>query len=326
MTFESAFFGPGNRLSWVAIQSGTIPRETRDRLGPFLDDLQRNPPVVVLPRVLDTGRVQWYVLCANPRAARIAREEVRAFLGPTYSDFEGRPTHLDPDDPVEAAVLNRYGNNAFRLDVSERELFDTARERLRLLMRLRTERPVRPARRLRAVGRILRDFEYSLVAADAHRARTLIDELRSTNHLNATNLLFLEVRRLERISHWDAVLALPELDALVAMPRPRRVTEALVKSVYASRLQEFEEGTRALEATQRFRSELFPRFRDLYRSRATLSGFQVDASFVMAAGVLTPARPDIADSILEGYAPDSRVQLPDYSYQADSSQDCTSRG
>lgn len=306
MTFEATFFGPGNRLRWEAIKAGSLPRDVQDRLGPFLADLQRNPDVLVLPRALDSGRVQWYVLCASPRATRMARDEVRAFLGPTYSDFEGRVTRLDPADTVEAAVLDRYGNNAFRLDVPERDLVDTARERLRLLMRLRNERPTRHARRLRAVGRVLRDFEYALLTVDAHAAGNLIDELRSSGYLSATNLLFLEVRRLAASTHWDAVLSLPELDSLLAMSRPRRVTEALINAVYESRLREFEEGNRASEAVQRFRSEIFPRYQTLYRSRATLSGFKVDASFLFAAGASTPARPEVAGEILANYPPDSR--------------------
>lgn len=301
MTFEETFFGPGNRLSWGAIQAGSLPRDVQDRLGPFLDDLRSNPEVLILPRVRATGDVQWYVLCASPRAARIARDEVRGFLGPSYCDFDGRPTRLDPNDSVEAAVLERCGNNAFRLDVSDRAVLDIARERLRLLIRLRHERPVRDARRLRAVGRVLRDFEYALLARDVTAARDLIDELRSSGHLGATNILFLEVRRLAAGGHSDAILALPELDALLAMPRPRRVTEALINAVYGSRLKEFEEGRRASDALDRFRSETLPRFGDLYRSRASLSGYEVDVSFVLAAVAPAPARRDAAEAILDGY-------------------------
>lgn len=301
MTFEEAFFGPGNRLSWDAIQAGSLPRDVQDRLGPFLDDLRRNPEVLVLPRVREDGLVQWYVLCSSPRATRIARDEVRAFLGPTYCDCDGRLSRLDSNDSVEASVLARCGNNAFRLDVSERALLDIARERLRLLIRLRRERPERHARRLRAVGRVLREFEYALLARDETAARDLIDELRSSGHLGATNIVFLEVRRLAAGGHADAILALPELDALLAMPRPRRVTEALIGAVYGSRLQEFEEGQRAAAALDRFRLEILPRFRDLYRSSASLSGYEVDVSFMLAALASVPARRDAAEAIPAGY-------------------------
>lgn len=237
MSFETEFFGPGNRLRWDAIQAGSLSPDVQQRLGPFLEDFTRNPEVVALPRVRDDGRVQWYILCRSSRAARFARDEIRGFLGPTYSDYQGRPTVLDPQDTVEAAVLARYGNNAFRIEVPRRELFDTARERLSLLISLRNERPTRYARRIRAAGRVLREFEYALLAGTGPAAADCIEELRSSGHLSAANLLFLEVRRLAAGGHWDAILALPELEALLAMVRPRRVTEVLVRAVYAARLR-----------------------------------------------------------------------------------------
>ena len=40
MSFETTFFGPGNRLRWDAIRSGELPKDAQDRLGPFLDELE----------------------------------------------------------------------------------------------------------------------------------------------------------------------------------------------------------------------------------------------------------------------------------------------
>ena len=305
MNFEETFFGPGNRLRWDAIQSGSLPRDVQDRLEPFLDELRRNPEVLVLPRVRDSGQVQWYILCSSPRVARNARDEVRAFLGPTYCDSSNQFERLDHNDSVEASVLARCGRNAFRLDVSDHSILDMARERLHLLIRLRRERPARHARRLRAVGRVLRDFEYALLAHDETAAHGLIDELRSSGHLGAANLLFLEVRCLAAGGYWDAILALPELDALIAMPRPRRVTEALIGAVYRSRLLEFEDGRHAADAIGYFRSDILPRFRNLYRSRAGLTGYEVNVSFMLAALASTPSRLVAAESVLEQYPPGS---------------------
>jgi hypothetical protein len=305
LSFETGFFGPGNRLRWEAIQARSLPVDVQQRLGPFLEGLERNPEILVLPRVLEDGRVQWYVMCRSSRVARIARDEVRGFLGPTYSDFEGRPSVLDPSDPVEATVLTHYGRNAFMVEVPDRRLFDAARDRLQLYIQVRAERPSRYGQRVRAVGRILRDFEYALLSNQESVASDCIEELRLSGHLSATNLLFLDIRRLGVSRHWEAILARPELEALLAMVRPRRVTEALVRAVYSTYLKEFEEGDRAAEAVGRFRAKVSNRFRDLYRTRANLTGFEVDASFLMAAATSFPARPDVAEAILENYVPDS---------------------
>jgi len=307
VSFEAAFFGPGNRLRWDAIRSGSLAADVKARLGPFLDDLRRAPDLLVLPRVReDDGRVQWYVLCASARFARVARDELRAFLGPSYSDFEGLPTNLDPSDGVEAAVLSRCGSSAFRLEVPQRDLFNAARERLLLLMRLRDERPVRNARRLRAAGRVLREFEYALMAKDGQATAQCIEELRTSGQLGATNLLFLEVRRLAALGQWNAILVLPELGSLLVMARPRRVTEALIRAVYAARLREFEDGSRITEARELFRSEIFPQFRDLFRTYAGLSGYEIDAGFLLASSASETPRHELVQTILAGYAEDDQ--------------------
>ena len=305
MSFETEFFGPGNRLRWEAIQAGSLPAEVRQRLGPFVEDLEHDREIVALPRVREEGgEVLWYVLCSSPRATRIARDEVQAFLGPTYSNFEGRPTQLDPNDPVEAAVLAKCQYNAFRVEIPDRDIFEIARERLALLIRLEKERPPRHGTRTRAAGRVLRDFEYALLTNQEAAAAACIEELRSAGQLSAANLLFLEVRRLATGQHWDAILALPELQELLTVAKPRRVTEALIRAVYSTYLKEFEENGRAEAALGRYRSEVWPRFRDLYETRANLFGFEVDASFLMAAAC-TPGAAEVGRGVLDAYASDT---------------------
>jgi hypothetical protein len=236
VSFETEFFGPGNRLRWEAIQAGSLSAAVRQRLGPFVEDLQYDRDVVALPRVREEGgEVVWYVLCSSPRMGRLARDEVQAFLGPTYSNFEGRPTQLNPDDPVERAVLAKYRNNAFRVEIPDRNLVETSRGRLGLLIRFGKERPQRYGQRRRAAGRILRDFEYALITNQERTAADCIEELRSAGQLSAENLLFLEVRRLAAGQHWDRILALPELETLLNLARPRRVTDALIRALYFHR-------------------------------------------------------------------------------------------
>ena len=300
MNFEEQFFGPGNRLRWQAIRDGTLAPDVRDRLSPFLHQLGTNPDVLVLPRVLENGRVQWYILCSSARFARIARDEFRAFLGPSYSDFEGQPSLMDDHDAVEAAVLARCGENAFRLEISNPTLFETARNRLLLLIRLRNERPRRHASLVRPSGRILRDFEYALLGRDGNAASECIRELDASGRLTTANLLFLRIRRFAALDNWSEILALPELNSILLLPRPRRVTEDLVRAVYAGELRQFEEGSRAEEAVATFRSGVLPRYAELYASRAGLAGFEVDVSFTLAA-IVSEARSSEIDAIIAAY-------------------------
>ena len=308
MSFEEEFFGPGNKLRWSAIQAGTLSAETRNKLGAFIDDLRRNPEVLVLPRVDESdGRVEWYVLCSSGRFARAARDEVRAFLGSTYSDFEGSDASLDANDPVDAAVLSRCGAAAFKLLIPEPTLLNEARRRLRLMMDLRADRPVRFARQARATGRVLRDFEYALIARDASAARGCIEELRSSGRLGATNALFMEVRVLAALEQWNALFAMAGFDALLAMSRPKRVTESLLRAVYAVRLKPLEAEADAPKAMRVFRDELLPRYRDILRTKAGLAGYEIDLAFLFSSLASEPPDRARAEAIVADYDGDPRA-------------------
>ncbi|MFL6450922.1 MAG: protein DpdD [Bryobacteraceae bacterium] len=298
MSFEGQFFGPGNRLSWDAIAGGQLSPDTQRRLGPFLDNFRRNLPYSVLPRVLPDGRVHWYVLCSSPRATRIARDELRAFLGQSYSDFEGRPPALDPSDPIDSAVMANYGSNVFKIEIPTRDLFETARQRLQLLMQLGEERPARTTLVPRAVGRILRDFEYALLAQDIAAAGELINELQSAGHLDAINLLYLEVRRLAAGEAWSQILTLAGLNSLLRTRRPRRVTEAIIFAVYHVHLADYVAAAQAEAAVRHFKTEIAPRFSSLYGARDGLDGFEVTASFLVSAIAAEPQRVALAESLL----------------------------
>ncbi|HJQ12900.1 MAG TPA: protein DpdD [Gemmatimonadaceae bacterium] len=301
MSFEEKFFGPGNRISWQSISSGALPAEAAERLAPFLEDFRTSREIVALPRVTLDKKSQWYFLCASERHARLARDLVRAFLGPSYSDLDNQPAPLQPSDPIDTAVIARYNGNAFRITIVSQQLVGPVRERLHLLMTLRREQPVRDPHRLRPVGRILRDFEFSLQSRDERTAAALIAEVRHAGYLSANNLVFLEVLRLSSVDNWHAILALPELALLLAIDCPRRVTEALIRAVYAVHLQEFEQGRQIREALERFMSRVLPTFGSLYRSRALLGGFAVDASFALAAAATQPAQLAVVNEIQQAY-------------------------
>jgi hypothetical protein len=119
---------------------------------------------------------------------------VRAFLGPSYSNCDGPLAELNPSDPIEAAVLGKYGRNAFRISIPDKKVIETARQRLQLLLQLRKEQPVFYTKQERAVGRILRDFEYGLLSGDEAALASSLEELRATGRLSPSNLLFLETR------------------------------------------------------------------------------------------------------------------------------------
>lgn len=307
MSFEAKFFGPGNKLRWESITGhAAAAADTRRRLEPFLEDLRADRDVVFLPRASDKGSTEWYALCNSSRACRVALDEVRAFLGPTYAASSGREYALDPSDPIDKAVLERCGRNAFRFTVSNPALVSAARERLLLLSKLRKERPVRHGQRIRATGRIIREFEYALLTRDEATAAACIAELRSTGSLSAANMLFLEVRQRLVTGRPREMLAAPELDTLLSIRLPRRVTEALIAAVYETELRRFELDAEPAAAIAHFRTRILPRYGSLFLSRAGLDAAMVETSFMLLAAASQPPRPELAAAILDGLGRSSR--------------------
>lgn len=297
MSFEERFFGPGNALRWDAIRSKAINSATLRRLEPFIAGIRRNDGLLILPRARRDGETIWYVLAASEREMRVARDELRAFMGPSYATVVGYGD-LTKDDQVDAAVLEYFGRNALRFRIPNPQLADTARERLVLFLQIRSERPNDIRLRLRATGRILRDFEYALLAHDDRAAEAALGELRGGGRLDAANLLYLEIRRRVAAGDFSAVLQHPHLQSLLSMRRPLRVTEALIRAVYDVELRRFEAESDPSGALQHFRTAVQPRFSELYDSRAGLSGAAVDASFVLLAVASTPPRHDMATAII----------------------------
>ena len=297
MSFASIFFGPGNGISWEKIRNGLLSAQERQSLQPFLDSLTANDDVTILPRTQGGQAVVWYVLCRSPRIARFVRDELRGFIGATYSNRGGNSIAFDASDAIEAAVLATYGPNAFKLEVPF-PLRKVARERLASYLALRIERPNRLTLLIRTAGQILKDFEYALLAGNVESASSLIDELRNGGYLSATNILFLEVRALAANRDWEAILNHRDFGALLAIQRPLRVTEALLKALYNVKLRRFEESGDANGALTAFRP-IFDSFSDLYRIRGKMDAHEVDASFLLAGAVNTAQDPAIAADIIE---------------------------
>jgi hypothetical protein len=207
-------------------------------------------------------------------------------------------SELHAEDAIDATVMQRNGSYAFKVPVINQRLAIPIRERLLLYLRLCAERPPRQGPRHRAPGRMLRDFEYALLNRDEPAAQEGLDAMRSAGHLDASNLLFMEIRRLAAFGHWAAILTMPELAPLLSMRRPRRVTEALIQAVYAVRLAGFEQELQAASAVEVFRSQVLPTFGMLFETRAGMELIEADVSFALKAAALDPPQRELVDAIL----------------------------
>jgi len=240
-------------------------------LIPFIDDLRHPGASLLLPVVSEKppSHTTWYGLARDSRQARVLREQLMAFVGPTWTDFDGQQAALDDRNPIEAVVKQYFGPHVFRLKVLQPEDRNQVHSQFERLRFLREGHPTRTSPNLRPVGRILRDLEMGIMVRNETAARECLEALRLRGRLSAHNLTFLNVRILAAFERWSELRALPTYRPLLDNRRPARVTGALIHCVYNEHFAKFESEGNVSECIAMF-IEKESSFGTLFRTRGPL--------------------------------------------------------
>lgn len=300
--FLSRFFGPGNLLRWDAYRSGAMAVASRDLLAPLIEDFRKGNLPVLLPRVAESmpAAIHWYAMAHNAREARSLREQLTAFIGPTYTDFNGQHATLDSTDSIERAVSDTFSPHVFRLRVVKNDDWEKVRSQLLLMRSLRDRHPDRTTQLVRPVGRLLRDLEMALVVRNEPSAWQCLDDLRARGRLSSHNLAFLKIRVLAVFERWHDILALPETNSLVTIRRPSNVTHALVKAVYNTSFVEYEKAHDVGACVERYR-ELEPTFGTLFRARGESRDPTVIKAFLVRSVAARPTRFETVRALVDEF-------------------------
>ena len=166
----------------------------RELLTPLVADYLDHSVAVLLPRVRESNppTVEWYALARNSRQSRSLKEQLSAFIGPTFTDFTGQYASLDGTDPIERVVSDAFSPFVFRLRVVNHVDRNEVRNQIFLLRSFRDIHLDRATIAVRPIGRLLRDLEMSLVVRNIDAAWRRFDELRTRGRLSAHNLTFLK--------------------------------------------------------------------------------------------------------------------------------------
>lgn len=295
VAFLTRFFGSGNLLQWSSIQPRVIAG-THD-LAPWIERLARSEPApTLLPRAMSDATV-WYGLGHSHAQSDQLREELFAFVGPTYSDFLGHRTQLDPADPVELSVQEFTGGYAFRLRVPVKHR-DVVRASLERLRQLWDARPRGTGVAIRSVGRVLREFELALSVRDLSEARARLDELASSGMLDARNVLFQEIRLLATGERWADIMSLEALPDLAQIRCPIIVADAVLQAIYATQFAALERDAGPAAALAHFREYALGRWSSFFRVKSTIRSASALKLFMMLAVSATPPRFELRDSVL----------------------------
>jgi hypothetical protein len=293
--FLERFFGASNKFNLSKIEGGEAKEA---KILPWVELLtQTEPQSTVLPYWHD-NIVDWYAIPSanafSERQLRRLSEELMGFVGSTYSTFRGERAQLNQQDPVELAVYEFTGGAAFKICGKAADIWE-ALERMR---RVGERRVKRIADIPQPTGRVLRDFYMALQADSRIAAESSLQYLVSQHRLDTLNLLFLRVQLLAELAQWKELLALPELANLLQVRRPFAVTQALLKAVYRSKLQHFEDDNAPESAVTYFQEVVFPHYSNLFTVRAGSQIPEVLKLFMLLAVAGKPTNPALRDELL----------------------------
>ena len=234
--FVWTFFGDGNAVWPDRNPTSDVGR----KLMPFLQVLRDNSDVpVVLPRrrPSQNDRLIAYVIAMNHAHAMAVAELLTAFIGPSYTHFDGRPARLDLDDPIDRAVVAFAGpGTTFTLHSPLPQHEGAVWAALRLMQQAVARRPTRAWHVPKPVGRLLAEFEVALAAAEHSASARVLEQLAVCGGLTGPNLAHLRIKRLARLGRDHELLRLPDLADVVAVGPPTPVKDAVLTAIYNSAL------------------------------------------------------------------------------------------
>lgn len=295
------FYEVGHQWSWEDLENGTAPvaRAAREWIE------TSSPPRVhplLLPRVQGvaaTQRTNWYAIAFNEAQAEELREHLSAFIGSAGTDFSGRRADLDPGDFAESALAAWAGGPwVYRFAVlpGKREVVRNALKRLQQVWHLR---PPLPATVFRTTEALLREFFSALINQDETGSVGWLGELRAGGRLSAENLVFLEIERLAAFGRWHELVTLPQAALLTSIRRPRHITALLIEALWRTEFADYVARGDASGAVAHFRSDFYPRYQNLLRSRGSLNIAPVALTFLLAAVTADPPRREQIPTLLK---------------------------
>lgn len=265
------FFDNDNRLRWAELQNRTNPWAAY--VLPWIEfarDADTNLPIV-LPRLDAAHQPSWYCAGRSTQGALRLREALQAFVGPSYSDFDGRSYPLNAEDPVEAAFAEATVGPAYRIRAYKPADADRIQRALELYRGLLIRMPNQEQYAHRPLGTLRAELDRALAAGDESTARSLLERISSIGRLDAENLLYLEVEVRAKLGHWREIAEDGELlSHLTGLRLPPRVLSDVHEALYRQYIEPSEDTNNPTLALEAFRASGLNRRLTLFGTRRGL--------------------------------------------------------
>lgn len=279
-----AFFAGRNALLWANIVSRSANPAWLELVIPWIELLclsnARDP--IILPIFDQSGPVLWYAVARNENAASTMVEEIRSFVGPSYSDFNAQRYFCESSNECDIALQQRFGSYIYcftpHSEVTRGKVIETVSQYLSVLRR----RPETPDRALQPFGKIRGDFDRALLAGNEKSATKLLGDLVSTGRVNAEQQKFLEIRLLagvgrhEELAHNDALI-----QSVMDLSLPPQTLTDIIDSLYRRYISGIESDDSFEIVASSFKKNIWKRFGALFKERKGVRHASVLKAFML---------------------------------------------
>lgn len=291
------FFDGENQLRWSSLSKGEGAWAAH--VLPWIDIIQSDNQdlPIVLPRLDPDGKTSWYIAGRSLRGALKARESLQAFIGPSYSNFDGRPYHLNEDDAVEVAFAEAAVSPVYRIQASSENNVPKIQRALELFRGLLVRAPKASSQAPRPLGMLRVQLDQAVLIGDEDHANRLLERIRSLGRLDAENLLYLRIGVLAGLGYWREIAKDGELlNQLTGLHLPARVLTDVHNALYRYHIEPSEDVDNPEKALDAFKSSGLLRRSSLFSMRRGICAPRVlKAFFLYELAREDRAQPSIAD-------------------------------
>jgi hypothetical protein len=196
---------------------------------------------VLLPFALEgKAEVCWLACAHDELAGRQLRDEMMAFVGPSFALFEGDGFTLSADQEAAKTAVTQAGLHVVAFLTSKWASTERAVQSWQRYWQLLDQRPPRPRQDLRSFNQLRAAFDRALVARNEKDALAAMTALRDQHGLSAENRTFLDVRLNAAFGRWDKILAHPQWDDILQVRLPPETYGDIWEALYEIHLADVE--------------------------------------------------------------------------------------
>lgn len=302
------FFSGRNFITWQDIEAGEAPTKHSDQIMPWLRNLCSETICcpIVLPFFDKDGSITWYAMASNAPQFSQLIDEITAFIGPSFSDFNGEWSDLSCDNISEMALKEHFGNYVIKFSAQCPEDQAEIERTLALYRTLLTRRPEMPDRTQQPFGKLRGDFDRALLAGNATHAQALLEEMSSSGRVNAEQKKCLEVRLLSGLGRHEELARNHSLIAsLMDLPLPPQTIVDLIEALYDTYTRPIEKNSDTSVIKESFKQHIALPFGPLFRERKGILLPKILRSFLLFEAVQDEPNITRCKAILSAYPDDA---------------------